>query len=77
MCRGALWGGTIWELWKKTWHFENGRNNEAHNTEKSSEKAEGEEEQDIHLQIDSKRKATMFYPLKVVKQVNVIESDDE
>ena len=32
---------------------------------KSSEKAE-EEHLDIHLQIDSKKKATMFYPLKVV-----------
>ena len=63
---------------KKLDTFENGRNNEAHDTEKSSEKAEGEEEeQDIHLQIDSKRKATMFYPLKIVKEVNVIESDDE
>ena len=59
---------------------ENGRNNEADDTEKSSEKAEEEEEeeeQDIHLQIDSKRKATMFYPLKVVKEVIVIESDDD
>ena len=35
-----------------------------------------EEEQDIHLQIDSKRKATMFYPLKVVKEDIVIESDE-
>ena len=59
---------------------ENGRNNEADETEKSFEKAEEdeeEEEQDIHLQIDSKRKATMFYPLKVVKEVIVIENDDE
>ena len=61
---------------------ENGRNNEADDTEKSSEKAEEEEEkeeeeQDIHLQIDSKRRATMFYPLKVVKEVIVIESDDD
>ena len=59
---------------------ENGRNNEADDTEKSSEKTEEkkeEEEQDIHLQIDCKRKATIFYPLKVVKEVIVIEIDDE
>ena len=36
-----------------------------------------EEEQDSHLQIDSKKKATMFYPLKEVKEIIVIESDDE
>ena len=56
---------------------ENSRNNEADDTERSSEKAEEEEEQDINSQIDSKTKATMFYPLKVVKEVIVIESDDE
>ena len=58
---------------------ENGRNNEADDTERSFEKAEEEEEeeQDINLQIDSKKKATMFYPLKVVEEVIVIESDDE
>ena len=59
---------------------ENGRNNEADDTEKSSEKTEEkkeEEEQDIHLQIDCKRKATIFYPLKVIKEVIVIEIDDE
>ena len=58
---------------------ENGRNNEADDTERSSEKAEEEEEeeQDINLQIDSEKKATMFYPLKVVEEVIVIESDDE
>ena len=55
---------------------ENGRNNEADDTEKSSEKTE-EKEQDIHRQTDSKRKATMSCPLKVVKEVIVIESDDE
>ena len=55
---------------------ENGRNNEADDTEKSFEIAE-EEEQDIHLQIGSKKKATMFYHLKVVKEIIVIESDDE
>ena len=55
---------------------ENGRNNEVDDTEKSSEKAE-EEQQDIHFQIDSKKKAAMFYPLKVVKEVTIIESDDE
>ena len=57
---------------------ENGKNNEADDTEKKSEKAEEkEEEQDIHLQIDPQRKATTFYPLKVVKEVIFIESDDE
>ena len=55
---------------------ENIRNNEADDTEKCFEKAE-EEEQDIHLQIDSKKKAAMFNPLKVVKQVLVIEINDE
>ena len=44
---------------------------------RSSEKAEEEEEQDINCQIDSKTKATMFYPLKIVEEVIVIESDDE
>ena len=39
---------------------ENGRNNEADDTERSSEKAEEEEEDDINRQIDSKTKATMF-----------------
>ena len=52
---------------------ENGRNNEIYR--KFSEIAE--EEQDSHLQIDSKKKATMFYPLKEVKEIIVIESDDE
>ena len=52
---------------------ETGRNNEADDTEKVFEKAE--EEQDI--QSDSKKKATMFYPLKEVKEIIVIESDDE
>ena len=61
---------------KKLDTVENGRNNEADDTEKSSEKA-AEEEQDIHLQIDYKKKATMFYPLKVVKEIIVIASDDE
>ena len=56
---------------------ENSRNNEADDTERSSEKAEEEEEQHINRQIDSKTKATMFYPLKVVEEVIVIESDDE
>ena len=56
---------------------ENIRNNEADDAERSSEKAEEEEEQDINRQIDSKTKATMFYPLKVVEEVIVIESDDE
>ena len=35
------------------------------------------EEEDIHLQTDSKKKATMFFPLKVVKEIIVIGSDDE
>ena len=56
---------------------ENSRKNEADDTERSSEKAEEEEEQDINCQIDSKTKATMFYPLKIVEEVIVIESDDE
>ena len=73
MCRGVLRGGTTRKLWKKTWTAETGRNNEADDTEKYFEKAE--EEQDI--QSDSKRKATMFYTLKVVKEIIVIESDDE
>ena len=51
----------------------NGRNNEADETEKIGEIAE--EQQDIHLQIDSKKKAAMFYPLKVVEEIIVIESD--
>ena len=53
----------------------NGRNNEADETEKIGEIAE--EQQDIHLQIDSKKNAAMFYPLKVVEEIIVIESDDE
>ena len=57
---------------------ENGRNNEADDTERSFEKAgEEEEEQAINRQTDSKTKATMFYPLKVVEEFIVIESDDE
>ena len=51
----------------------NGRNNEADETEKIGEIAE--EQQDIHLQIDSKKNAAMFYPLKVVEEIIVIESD--
>ena len=54
---------------------ETGRNNEADDTKNFFEITE--EEQDIHLQTDSKKKATMFYPLKVVKEIIVIESDDE
>ena len=54
---------------------ENGRNNKPDDTEKSSEKAE--EEQHIHLQVDSKKKALMFYPFKVLKEVIVIDTDDE
>ena len=52
---------------------ETGRNNEADDTKNFFEITE--EEQDIHLQTDSKMKATMFYPLKVVKEIIVIESD--
>ena len=47
---------------------ETGRNNEADDTEKGFEKAQ--EEQDI--QSDSKKMATMFYPLKEVKEIIVI-----
>ena len=36
-----------------------------------------EEKQDIHLRADSKKKTTMFYPLKVFKEIIVIERDDE
>ena len=54
---------------------ENGRNVEADVTEKSSEKAE--EEQDIYLHIDSKKKGTIIYPLKVVKMIILIESNDK
>ena len=54
---------------------ENARDNEADKTEKNSEIAD--EEQDIHFQTDSKKKATMFYPLRVIKYIIVIESDDE
>ena len=50
-----------------------GSNNEADDAEKVFEKAE--EEQDILS--NSKKKATMFYPLKEVKEILVIESDDE
>ena len=53
---------------------ETGRNNEADDTKNFFEITE--EEQDIHLQTDSKKKATMFYPLKVVKEIIVIESGD-
>ena len=52
---------------------ETGRSNEADDTGNFFEKAE--EEQDI--QSDSKKKAAMFYPLKEVKEIIVIESDDE
>ena len=41
-----------------------------------SKKAE-EQEQDIHLQSESTNKTTMFCPLKVFKEIIVIESDDE
>ena len=58
---------------KKLDTFETGRNNEADVTENFFEKAE--EEQDI--QSDSKKKATIFYSLKEVEEIIVIESDDE
>ena len=79
MCRGALRGVTTKSYDRNIDTVENGRNNEADNIERSSEKAEeeDEEEQDTNLQIDSKKKATMFYPLKVVKEVIIIESNDE
>ena len=53
--------------------FETGRNNEADNTKNVFGKAE--KEQDI--QSDSKKKATMFYPLQEVKEIIVTESDNE
>ena len=31
----------------------------------------------MHLQTDAKKKATNFYPLKVVKDIIVIENGDE
>ena len=52
-----------------------GRNNEADDKENLFEIAE--EEEDIHLQTDSKMKDIIFYHLKVVKELIVIESDDE
>ena len=57
--------------------IENGRNNEADHTKKILNKAEEKEEQNIHRQVDSKRKAAMFFPLKVVKEVIVIESGND
>ena len=53
--------------------FETGRNNEADDTNFFFEKAEEEQ----YIQSDSKKKATMFYPLKEVKEIIVIESYDE
>ena len=53
--------------------FETGRNNEADDTEIFFGKAEGEQD----IQSDSKKKATMFYPLQEVKEIIVTESDDE
>ena len=41
------------------------------------EEKEEEEEQDIHLKVDFRKKTAMHYPLKVVKWVIVIESNDE
>ena len=58
---------------RKLGTVESGRNCEVDNTEKVFEK--GEDVRDI--QSDSKRKATMFYPLKVVKEIIVIKSYDE
>ena len=54
---------------------ETGRNNEADDKENLFEIAE--EEEDIHPQTDSKMKDIIFYHLKVVKELVVIESDDE
>ena len=61
---------------RKLGAVENGRNNKADDTAKNSETV-AEKEQDINLQIKSKKKATMFYPLRVVKEVIVIESDGQ
>ena len=44
---------------------------------KNPEKAEEEEQQDIQLQIDSEKKTTIFYPLKVVKELVLFENDDK
>ena len=79
MSRGVLRGGTFKEnseeeATKENLTVKTGRNNEADDIEKKFEMAE---EQDIHLQTDSKKKAIMFYPLKVVNKIIVIKSDDE
>lgn len=47
--------------------IENYKSNEADDTEKSSEKAEAE--QDIHFHIDLGKKIIIFYPLKAVKEL--------
>ena len=52
---------------------ETGRNKGADDPENFFENAEEEQ----YIQSDSKKKATMFYPLKVLKEIIVIESDDE
>ena len=69
--QGELQGGSYK---RKFDTVETGRNNEAGDIEKKFEIAE---EQDIHLQTDSKKNAIMFYHLKVVNKIIVIESDDE
>ena len=74
LCAEECFGEELPESYeRKLDTVETGRNNEADDTEKVFEKAE--EEQDI--QSDSKKKATMFYPLQEVKEIIVIESDDE
>ena len=47
--------------------IENDKSNEADDTEKSSEKAEAE--QDIHFHIDLGKKIIIFYHLKAVKEL--------
>ena len=49
--------------------FVTGRNNEADDTEIFFEKAEGEQD----IQSDSKKKATMFYPLKKLKRLLLLK----
>ena len=60
------------EEWKLD-TVETGRNKGADDPEKFFENAEEEQ----YIQSDSKKKVTMFYPLKVLKEIIVIESDDE
>ena len=74
MYKGVLrWGTTFESYERKLDTVGTGSNDEADDTEKFFQKAV--EEQDILS--DSKKKAIIFYPLKEVKEILVIESDDE